>query len=181
MIRQLPQRCINDGASLFGTQLREYRVGNFPIHLRSIRFAVFGSRPHLREETPALAISIQIIERQVGGDGLEPAARRHTGAQIREMFVGADEHLLGNVLRLRVVARQAGGSRKNHVLIGTHECRKLSRSLRLHWNVCSFRNKTPLAWKSCCFSRFAAGAAPSVRGPPRSPPRRGGCPAEPAL
>src|ERR1700729_4168880 len=97
------------------------------------------------------------------------------------MLIGPDEHFLGYVLRLAVVAGQPGGSRKNHVLIGTHKCRELGRKLRLHWNVCSFRNKTPPADKSCGFSLFGEGLAPFAPGRPGIPHPPAGSPAEPIL
>ena len=55
-----------------------------------------------------------------------------------EVLVGLDEDLLGDILRLGVIARQTGSGRKNHVLIGTHERRELDRTARLrgwrlHW------------------------------------------------
>jgi hypothetical protein len=40
---------------------------------------------------------------------------------MREMLIGPQKDLLRNVLRLPVIACQAGSGRKNHVLIGTHE------------------------------------------------------------
>jgi len=48
-----------------------------------------------------------------------------TRAQIAEMLIRSQEHLLRNVLGLPVIACQAGRSRKNHILIRTHERREL--------------------------------------------------------
>ena len=42
-----------------------------------------------------------------------------------EMLIGSQEDLLRNVLRLPVIAGQAGRSRENHILIRTHEGREL--------------------------------------------------------
>jgi hypothetical protein len=37
------------------------------------------------------------------------------------MLIGAEENFLRNILRLPIIACQAGGGRENHILIGTHE------------------------------------------------------------
>ena len=48
-----------------------------------------------------------------------------------DYFIGLDEHLLRDVLGLRVIAGQAGGGGEDHVLISTHEDRELRRGGRL--------------------------------------------------
>jgi hypothetical protein len=59
---------------------------------------------------------------------------------MREMFIGSQENLLCNVLGLPVIACQAGGGRKDHILIRTHEGRELGRVVwpgrwMAHWSV----------------------------------------------
>jgi len=45
---------------------------------------------------------------------------------MREMFISSQENLLRDVLRLTVIACQAGSGREDHILIGTHEGRELA-------------------------------------------------------
>ena len=64
-----------------------------------------------------------------------------------EVLVGLQEHFLGNVLGLPIVPNEAGGSRKNHILVGTHEaCKGVEadgiRRLPGHLNVV-FKPRTP--------------------------------------
>jgi hypothetical protein len=56
------------------------------------------------------------------------------------MFIGSQENLLRNVLRLPIIACEAGSGRKNHILIGTHEGRELAGAVgpvgwMMHWSV----------------------------------------------
>jgi hypothetical protein len=63
------------------------------------------------------------------------------------MFISSQENLLRNVLGLPVIACQAGGGRKNHILISTHEGRELDfaaglRGSRLHCSVVFYAHNT---------------------------------------
>ena len=117
-------------AALFGIDVGQQRIRRLPLD---------RGRPRLefREQAPALAVAGQVVERQVGGDGFQPAARGCTGAQLMEMLVGAQKHLLREVFGLGVVAREARSGRKDHVLIGAHEGQEFGRGgsgeLRWHW------------------------------------------------
>ena len=51
-------------------------------------------------------------------------ARSGTHPQMGEVLIGFDEHVLGDVLSLDVVAGEADRGREDHVLIGTHKSRE---------------------------------------------------------
>ena len=91
----------------------------------------------LGEQAPSLAVAGQVIEGEIGGNRFQPAARRRAAAQVREVLVGPQEHVLRNILGMSVVSRQPGRGRENHVLISTHERHEFRRNgprgLRLHW------------------------------------------------
>ena len=75
----------------------------------------------LGEKLPALAVAREVVEREIGRDGFQPAAGRRAGAEMVEVFVGLEEDLLRDVLGLRVVAGQPDGGGKHHVLVFAHE------------------------------------------------------------
>jgi len=92
------------------------------------------------EETPAFSIALQVIDAEVGRDGLQPAAGRGAVAQVVPVLEGLQEHLLGDVLGLRLVAEEAHRRRVDHVLIVVHERSEIDRGCHplfggLHWNV----------------------------------------------
>lgn len=93
---------------------------------RSASPSVLASRAR-SEETPPATVAREMVQGQVAGDGFQPAARGRAFAQHVEALPCLDEHLLGDVLGLRGIARKAGGRRENHVLIGSHERRELRR------------------------------------------------------
>jgi hypothetical protein len=81
-----------------------------------------------------------MIEGQVGGHRLEPTTGRRAGAELLEVLVGSQEDLLRYVLRLPIIAGQAGRGRENHILIRTHKGRELGGAVgpggwMLHWSV----------------------------------------------
>src|SRR5208282_1401225 len=123
MLGQAPQSGVDRRPLLLLAQILEQPVGQRQLHLRWVFLRRTGR--HFGEQPPAPAVAPEVIQRQVGADGLQPAARRRARTQLIEVLVSPDERLLSDVLRLRVVARQTGGGGENHVLIGTHERREL--------------------------------------------------------
>jgi hypothetical protein len=75
-----------------------------------------------------------MIQREAGSDGLQPTARCWTDAQVIEVLVRLEKHFLRDILGLRVVARQTGGRREDHILIGAHERYEFCRVLHC-WRV----------------------------------------------
>ena len=79
-----------------------------------------------------------MVEGEVGRNGLQPAAGGRAGRQHLEMLVGLQEHLLRDVLRLRVVAGDPRGGGEDHVLVVAHERGEVDRADQargwcLHW------------------------------------------------
>jgi len=121
----------------------------------------------LREEFPAVAVTGEMIEREVGRDGLQPAAGGRAGRQHVEVLVGFQEDLLGNILRLRVVAGEARGRGEDHILVVAHERGEVDRGDQargwcLHWSVIVHAQNTARAGKSqesyWCSSSLGASA-----------------------
>ena len=96
--------------------------------LGSFASVVVAVASKLGEEPPAPAVAGDMVQREVGGDGLEPAAHRGAGRQAVEITVGPQENLLRDVLRLRVVGRDPHRRRENHVLVAAHEDSEIRRT-----------------------------------------------------
>src|SRR5436190_7472730 len=86
---------------------------------------VFGFE--VGEKFPAGAVTGEVIQAEVGGNGLEPAAGGGVAVEGGEMFVGLEEHRLHDVLRIGIAGQKPDGHRIDHVLVVPHELFKVYR------------------------------------------------------
>jgi hypothetical protein len=68
-----------------------------------------------------------VIQTQIGGHGLEPAAGGRAVLQFREPLERAEEDFLGDVFRLGLIGGQAHGGAEYHVLVILQERLEVSR------------------------------------------------------
>ena len=68
-----------------------------------------------------------MIQTEIGGDGLEPAAHGRAALQLAEPFIRAQKHFLGHVFGFRLIGEQTHGRAKYHVLVIPHERLELLR------------------------------------------------------
>ena len=68
-----------------------------------------------------------MIQTEIGGDGLEPAAHGRAALQLAETLICAQEHFLGHVFGFRLIGEQTHGRAKYHVLVIPHERLELLR------------------------------------------------------
>ena len=115
MIRELAKRALEPRLSIRFLQLLP-GAGGSRRHTRRITFIVFGTI-ELAEELPAGAISGQMVEAQVGRDGLQPAGRCGARRDHGEALKRAEEHRLRDVLRLGRAAEEAHRCGEDHVLV----------------------------------------------------------------
>ena len=81
--------------------------------------------PHLREEPPAITVTVEVIDAQVGRHRLQPAARRLAGRKVTKGLVRLQEHRLRDVLGISLVSQHPHCGAVNHVLVVLHEHLKL--------------------------------------------------------
>ena len=145
-LRQALQGVLDQAVAHVGVDAGEHVVGQRELDLGLVVLAVLA--PQLREHPPALAVAEDVVQGQVARDRLEPAARRGAGLQVLEVLVRLQEHFLGDVLGLPVVADEPGRGGENHILIGTHEACK---GVEADWDpevawpleLSSFKPRTP--------------------------------------
>jgi len=75
----------------------------------------------LAEELPARAIPRQMVEAQVGRHSLQPSSGRGARFNRRETLERAEEHRLGDVLRLDRIGQEPHRRGKDHVLVFADE------------------------------------------------------------
>ena len=102
------------------------------------RFRVLGtSGKQFRKKTPSGAIPRKMVQTQIPGDGLEPAARGRIVLELVEALECFQENFLRHVLRFGLVGEQTHGRAKYHVLVVPHEhlellgiCHRLTAALQ---------------------------------------------------
>jgi hypothetical protein len=74
VVRQLGEGLVQEGAALVGIDPLKEGVRSREVDRRRVLPALgFSPLAQLGEETPAVAVALQVVERKVGRDGLEPA------------------------------------------------------------------------------------------------------------
>ena len=104
MLRQSLQGPADPFLPLLGIEVPDKIIVRGKFDLLSIVRRGIPMAGKLREEPPPVAVARQVVQRQIGRDGLKPTPGRRADPQSGESFIRFQEDLLGNILRLRLVS-----------------------------------------------------------------------------
>ncbi len=120
MVRQAAQRALQLPAAIVRTRVVRHRIRRRErLDERPLRITI--DSVELTEELPSRAVPRQMVQAEVGRDGLEPPGASRTRGHFAKSLERPQKHGLSHVFCLRRVPQQAYGCGEHHVLVLAHK------------------------------------------------------------